>query len=68
MTLDWNRHGADGLPLGVVIPDEILGGNDAVLNGITKSVQLDGLMDLEVAFSEEHVEVGVLLYRDVDLI
>ena len=30
-------------------------------------MQLDGLMDLEVALAEEHVEVGVLLDRDVDL-
>lgn len=30
-------------------------------------MQLDGLMDLEVALAEEHVEVRVLLDRDVDL-
>lgn len=30
-------------------------------------MQLDGLMDLEVALTEEHVEVGVLLDRDIDL-
>ena len=30
-------------------------------------MKLDGLMDLEVALSEEYVEVGVFLDRDVDL-
>lgn len=64
---DWNRHGADGLEHGVLVPNEVLGGNDAGGNGITKSMQLDSLMDFEVALSEEHVEVGVFLDRDVDL-
>jgi len=64
---DWNRHGADGLEHGVFVPNEVLGGNDAGGNGVAKSVQLDSLMDFEVALSEEHVEVGVFLDRDVDL-
>lgn len=64
---DWNRHGADGLEDGVFVPYEVLGGNDAGGNGVAKSVQLDSLMDFEVALSEEHVEVGVFLDRDVDL-
>lgn len=51
----------------VYLPYEVLGGNDAGGNGVAKSVQLDSLMDFEVALSEEHVEVGVFLDRDVDL-
>lgn len=64
---DWDCHGADGLEHGVVVPYEVLGGDDASGDGIAKSVKLDGLMDLEVALSEEYVEVGVFLDRDVDL-
>lgn len=64
---DWDSHSADGLELGVLVPHEVLRGNDAGGDGVAKSVQLDGLMDLEVALTEEHVEVGVFLHRDIDL-
>ena len=49
------------------LPDKVLGGDDAGGDGVAERVKLDGLMDLEVALAEEHVEVRVLLNRDVDL-
>lgn len=65
---DGNRHGADRLEHGVFISDEVLRGNDACGDRIAKGMQLDGLVDLEIALAEEDVKVGVLLDRDVDLV
>lgn len=64
---DRDGHRANRLELGVLVPDKVLGGDDAGGDGVAERVQLDGLMDLEVALAEEHVEVRVLLDRDVDL-
>jgi len=62
-----NGHGADRLELSILVPDQVLRGNDAGGDGISESVQLDGLMDLQVAFAEKDVEVRVFLDRDIDL-
>ena len=51
----------------IYLPDKVLGGDDAGGDGVAERVKLDGLMDLEIALAEEHVEVRVLLDRDVDL-
>lgn len=64
---DRDGHRANRLELGVLVPDKVLGGDDAGGDGVAERVKLDRLMDLEVALAEEHVEVRVLLDRDVDL-
>ena len=63
---DGDGKSADPLEGSVLVPDEILGRDAASGHSVAKGVHLDGLMDLKVALSEENVEVGVLLERDVD--
>ena len=49
------------------LPNEVLRGNHAGGDGIAESMQLDSFMYFEVALSQENVEVGIFLDRDVDL-
>ena len=45
----------------VNIPDEVLRGDDRCGDRVSKCVQFNGLMRLEVLLSKEYVKVGVFL-------
>ena len=43
------------------IPDEVLRGDDRCGDRVSKCVEFNGLMSLEVLLSKEYVKVGVFL-------
>lgn len=61
-SLNCDGLGSDFLECGVVVPDKVLGCNDAGGDSVAKGVQFDSLVRLEIFLSKEDVEVGVLLY------
>ena len=58
---DGDGQGPNLLEGSILVPDKILRRDDASCHGIAEGVQLDGLVDLKIALSEEDVEVGILL-------
>lgn len=56
------------LERGIVVPDEVLWGNDAGGDCVAKGMQLNSLMRLQVLLTKEYVEIGVLLDWHVDLV
>jgi len=66
--LDSDRLGLDFLERSVVVPDQVLSSDHACGNSITKCVEFNRLVCLQVFFSKEYIEIGVLLDRYINLV
>jgi hypothetical protein len=53
---------------GAHVPDQVLRGNDTGGDSVSEGVEFDSLEELEVLLADVHVEVGVSLGGDVDLV
>jgi len=52
----------------VNLPDQVFSCNHARGDRVSKGMELDRLMSFQVLLSEEHIEVGILFDRDIDLV
>lgn len=72
MEVIWRRRFAEDTntcgAIQINLPHQVFGSDDACGDCVSKSVQLDLLVALEVLLAQKDIEVGGLLHRDVNLV